>query len=203
MVTEIRLYIEGGGDSRDGKAFLRQGFGEFFRDLNSMARNRKIKWQIVTCGSRHTTLDAFRTSMQQRPDAFNVAVVDAEGPVKATPWSHLQQRGEWQGDCPPEGHCHLMAQTMEAWFVADRKALSAFYGLGFSVNSIPANPNVEQIDKNQLEASLRAATRNTQKGEYHKIRHAHKLLGMVDAAVVRGAAPHCERLFATLQNKML
>src|SRR6266446_4020949 len=40
------------------------------------------------------------------------------------------------------------------------------------------------------------ATRDTTKGEYHKIRHAHKLLEIVNVGTVRGAAPHCQRLFA-------
>ncbi len=81
-----------------------------------------------------------------------------------------------------------MAQAMEAWLIADIETLSAFYGAGFYRNSIPANPDVEQINKNQLEPSLRAATRDTQKGEYRKIRHAHRLLEIIDVGIVRGAA---------------
>ena len=64
------------------------------------------------------------------------------------------------------------------------------------------NPNVEQIAKTQLEPLLRAATRTTQKGEYHKIRHASKLLEIINAGVVRRASTHCERLFTTLTEKM-
>jgi hypothetical protein len=33
---------------------------------------------------------------------------------------------------------------------------------------------VEKIDKKQLEPSLKAATRHTRKGEYHKIQQASK-----------------------------
>jgi hypothetical protein len=95
-----------------------------------------------------------------------------------------------------------MAQAMEAWLIADVGTLSNFYGANFYVNSIPANPNVEQIHKDQLEPSLRAATRNTKKGEYHKIYHAFKLLEVINVGIVRGAAPHCERLFATLETRM-
>lgn len=86
---------------------------------------------------------------------------------------------------------------MEAWFIADIDTLKKFYGQGFKEDSIPKNPNVEQIDKDALEPSLKAATRNTTKGEYQKIQHASQLLGL-DVTKVRTASRHCERLFTTL-----
>src|SRR5258706_1071505 len=155
MVTEIRLYIEGGGDSRDTKAFLRQGFSIFFGQIVQRARNKNVRWQLIMCGSRNSAFDAFRTSVRQRPDTFHVLLIDAEGPVQATPWDHLRQRGEWHGDGAHDEHCHLMVQTMEAWFVADIKVLVAFYGAGFNANHIPRNPDVEHISKDQLRTSLR------------------------------------------------
>jgi hypothetical protein len=33
MVKEIRIYIEGGGDDRDTKRQIRQGFSGFLKDL--------------------------------------------------------------------------------------------------------------------------------------------------------------------------
>jgi hypothetical protein len=95
-----------------------------------------------------------------------------------------------------------MVQTVEAWLVADVDAVSKFYGQGFNANTIPKNPNVEQISKEDLESTLKRATRNTPKGEYHKIKHGPKLLGQVDVSKVRKAAPHCDRLFVTLEGKM-
>jgi len=95
-----------------------------------------------------------------------------------------------------------MVQTMEAWLIADREALARFYGQGFGVSAIPMHSNVEQIDKSTLESALKAATRHTSKGEYHKIHHGCKLLTQLDSARVRYAALHCERLFTTLVAKM-
>ena len=95
-----------------------------------------------------------------------------------------------------------MTQAMEAWFVADVATVAGFYGPEFRRNSIPRNPDVEQIAKVQLETSLRDASRGTQKGEYHKAHHAWKLLGLIDATIVRNSSRHCERLFTTLQAKM-
>lgn len=95
-----------------------------------------------------------------------------------------------------------MVQAMEAWFIADIDALKKFYGKGFRENSIPRNTNVEKIDKDSLEPSLKQATRHTSKGEYKKIQHASKLLGLLNVAKVRQAAPNCDRLFTTLAQIM-
>jgi hypothetical protein len=95
-----------------------------------------------------------------------------------------------------------MVQAMEAWFIADIDTLKKFYGQGFRENSIPKNTNVEKIDKDSLEPSLKEATRNTSKGEYQKIQHASKLLELLDVTKVREAAPKCDRLFTTLAQIM-
>ena len=95
-----------------------------------------------------------------------------------------------------------MAQTMEAWFVADIVSLKRYYGARFNPTPIPNNLDVEQIPKNALESSLKAATRNTQKGEYHKIRHASDILELLDTRTVLSAARHCHRLFETLQTQI-
>jgi len=199
---EIRVYAEGGGDSKDNKAFLREGLSAFLQELVSIARTKKIRWQVVTCGCRRATFDAFRTAVDQWPDAFCVLLVDAEGSVQTAPWLHLQQRDGWQCGALSDEHCHLMTQAMEAWFIADLEALSRFYGADFHQNRIPRNPDVEQIEKNQLEPALRDASRDTQKGEYHKTKHAWKLLKVIDPQHVRHASRHCERLFRVLTAKM-
>mgnify|MGYP001499078394 CR=1 FL=1 len=199
---EIRLYIEGGGNSKDTKSFLLQGFRGFLRDLVSEARSRRIQWRPVMCGPRQAAFDAFRIALRQHPDALNVLLVDAEGPVQDTPWRHLGQRDGWECNGWPDDQCHLMTQAMEAWFIADIATLATFYGVGFNPNSIPKNPDVEQVAKIQLETSLKAATRGTQKGESHQIYHASRLLAVIDATTVRRASRHCDRLFTAFEIMM-
>ena len=202
MVNEIRLYVEGGGDSNDTKARMREGFDGFLQELKALARTKRIKWQIIACGRRNKAFSAFETALETHPDAFNVLLVDAEGPVHTYPWQHVQSRGGWRISGIDDEHCHLMVQMMEAWLIADRETLVRFYGQGFGENAIPKHSNVEQVAKSMLEPALKAATRNTSKGEYHKIRHGCKLLTHLDSARVRRAAPHCERLFTILVEKM-
>lgn len=84
--------------------------------------------------------------------------------------------------------------------VADITTLENYYGQDFHKNAIPKTADVEQIEKDKLLSSLKSATRKTQKGEYHKIRHGHGILKQLNADKVRSAARHCELLFATLER---
>lgn len=204
MVKEIRIYIEGGGDKKDQKDFIRQGFSKFFTPLIEKARSNKIRWNIIICGSRNNAFRDFQNALQDYPEAFNVLLIDAEAPVKKdSPWEHLKLRDNW--DKPTgvdDNNCHLMIQTMEAWFIADIETLKKFYGQGFKENAIPENANVETIAKDNLEPTLKTATANTTKGEYHKIKHAYKLLELLDVTKVRQASLYCDRLFKTIISKM-
>ena len=200
MVSEIRLYVEGGGDGKDTKARMRQGFHAFLQKVVELARSKRIKWQIIACGPRTKAFSALETALATHPEAYNILLVDAEGPVHTLPWQHLQNRDGWSVSDIDDEHCHLMVQTMEAWFIADRDALARFYGPGFGEGALPKQSNVEQIDKSTLASTLQAATRHTSKGEYHKIRHGCTLLAQLESAKVRRAAPHCERLFTTLER---
>ena len=69
MVSEIRIYAEGGGDQRSGKAAVQEGFSKFLSSLKEMARERHIRWYVVACGSRQSTFDAFEIALRQHHDA--------------------------------------------------------------------------------------------------------------------------------------
>jgi hypothetical protein len=193
MVIEIRLFVE-------GDRSLKDGLGAFFDTLRTKARKKRIKWNIVPCGSRDSAFDQFKTALGTYPEVFNLLLVDSEGPVTMSPLQHLQSRDRWDCKGIDNDRCHLMVQTMEAWFLADRDALKRFYKQGFHAQALPKRANVEDIDKPTLEKALANATRKTsQKKPYHKTHHAPKLLEGLDVVRVRAAAPHCERLFKTLE----
>jgi hypothetical protein len=67
-------------------------------------------------------------------------------------------------------------------------------------SAIPKNRNVESIEKERVESSLKTATGKTQKGEYHKIGHGAKILEVIEPRKVRASAPQCERLFAEIKK---
>ncbi|MEH2318760.1 DUF4276 family protein [Nostoc sp.] len=228
----IYIYIEGAGDEDDiellprprqgfrsgiisGKETttgLRLGFRKFFQELYDIA-GEKIKIFTVMCGSRRDAYEDFKTALESQPEAFNVLLIDAESPVDSTvtPWEHLRNRTEdhpWILDAVnfEDEQCHLMVQTMEAWFIADIDALREFYGEGFREDGIlqgmAGYHSVETVSKATLKVWLEAATRHTGKGKYHKTKHAPKLLELLDVDTVRQASPYCDRLFTTLTATM-
>ena len=198
-MSGIRIYIEGGGDRAEGKAQLRRGFGTFFRDLVARARAKRLKIDTIACGSRNDAFGAFTRALIDHPAAFNVLLVDSEAPVSTPKWDHLRARDNWQPTGLDETHCHLMVQVMESWLIADLPGLQAYYGKGFNPNPIPNPGNIEGIEKARIYQALRDATRQTQKGEYHKIKHAADLLEKIEAATVRQSLPHCDELFKAIE----
>jgi hypothetical protein len=198
MIREIRIFIEGGGQSRESKIAIRQGFSEFLSSLRTLATSRGIGWKVIPCGSRLTTFQDFEVALRTYPDAFNVLLVDSEEPVKMSVWKHLELLDRWRIPGLPEEHGHLMAQTIEAWLVADPEALAEFYGQAFHRKALPVRQDVEQVDKKGLLDSLKKATGKTRKGTYHKVEHCSQLLARIDPARVRTRAKHCDRLFTTL-----
>jgi len=202
MVNEIRIYVEGGGDQRSGKAAIQEGFSKFLSPLKEMARQRRIRWNVIACGPRNAAFDAFGIALKIHREAFNVLLVDAEGAVSHAPWDHLRQRDGWPVPGISDDNCQLMVQIMEAWLISDLVALANFYGHQFNLNTIPKQEDVESVDKTDLTSALRSATQNTQKGEYHKIRHGPKILALMDRQKVRFRARHCERLFSILEKRI-
>jgi hypothetical protein len=199
VVNEIRIYIEGGGDERETKATFRMGYSKFFRQIIEIVRNKGIRWNLIASGSRQSCFDDFRNAIQSHPQAFNIMLVDAEGEVTKNVIQHLKDRDNWDLTCT-EDHYQLMAQMMEAWLIADKAALIKYYGQGFVSNTIPNTVNVEQIDKATIYLCLERASKNTQKGEYAKIKHGADLLSLVDPQVIRSRARHCDRLFKLLES---
>ena len=196
-MSEIRIYVEGGG-GKDSKARMRQAFSQFLSESRDAARQRRAQWSVILCGSRDDTFKAFQNGVRSHPDADVYLLVDAEQEVAGTPREHLAAREPWDLSTLADEQCHLMAQVMESWFLADPAALERFYGQ--KLGSIPKRKNVEEVPKDEVMSALERASRNTQRGPYHKIHHGAPILESLDPARVRGRAPHCERLFQTLEK---
>lgn len=207
----VKLYVEGGGDSKAMKIECRRGFREF---LEKAGLKGKMP-AIAACGSRRSAYEDYCTAIANGEAAM--LLVDSEAPVAAVhqrgkpdewlPWQHLKASPGDGWDRPldaREADCHLMVQCMESWFLADRETLKDFFGQGFRDSALPPAENpVETIDKTKLLNSLKEATRHCQtKGQYSKGDHAFKLLAQLDPAKVVAASPWAKRFIDILKQKM-
>jgi hypothetical protein len=193
--------VEGGGD-RYSRAQLRRGFKKgILKEPVTLGEAKGVRLDVVACGSIESTYEDFRVAVRTNPTEINLLLVDSDAPVRHIPREHLSRRNRrWNLGNIADEHCHLMVQVMEAWIVADIQALEDYYGRGLNSKRIPRTTDVEQIGKDDLERSLKAATRSSQKGEYSKTKHAPELLERLDASRVRSAARHCDRFLGVLEK---
>lgn len=199
-MTEIRIFMEGGGKGPGGKAALRRGMDRLLRAVKDEARKSGCRWRLLPCGSRNETWKRFRGAVTADPRQVAVLLVDAEAEVGSDPAHHLQTREGWDLADVPDADVHLMVQIMETWLVADPRALADYYGRDFRSSSLPSHTNLERVRKSRIERSLQNATRATGKGAYHKIKHGSDLLGLVDPEIVRKRCPHCDRFVGRLER---
>lgn len=189
----VTVFVEGGGDGENTLRQCRQGFAAYCGKLAPTGRRPKI----VACGGRNQAFDKFKTAIRLSEEGDICALlVDAEAPITAAnAVQHLAERDGWEFPEDLNGHqIFLMAQAMEAWFMADREVLGEFYDGGFLANSLPGSAtDVESIRKNDLEPRLRHATASTRtKGEYHKVKHGFDLLAAIDPMKVENGSPNAK-----------
>ena len=190
-MSKVRVYFE-------GDATLRPGFQHFFTSLTGDDRSR-----LRFVAGEATVVRDFMIALRKHPDSLNLLLLDCEGSAESCSLASLERRADWrplQGAQVRQAQVFWMVQIMESWFLADREALAAYYGNGFRATSLPGNPRVEEIPKADVLRGLREASRDTQKGQYHKTKHAPVLLKQIDPRKVQAAAPNCRRLFDELQT---
>jgi hypothetical protein len=208
----VKLYVEGGGDTAALKSACREGFARFVEKTGLKGHMPRV----VACGSRRDAYESYCTALAAGDAAM--LLVDSEAPVAAAhqtgapetwlPWQHLAQRpGDlWSKPAnATDSACHLMAQCMESWLLADGATLKAYFGQGFKETYLPAasSSQVETMAKPQVYQALANATRDCKtKSSYNKGQHSFKLLGLIDPAKVATAAPWANRFLQSLRVHM-
>ena len=177
----MNVYLEGG-------PLLRPAMKDFLLRAVNATHRQSVDLNVVPCGSGD---DAIRKC---RRDSNAVLLIDSEGELS------IQLSERVAGQIGPDNHPFFMVQLMEAWLLADRSALETYYGGGFAPSRLPANPNVEDIPKSDVERGLRDATRRCRKGAYNKTTHTAALLNQINPAAVYQACPNFARLIDFLRE---
>ena len=198
---KVRLYIEGGGESRSLHIRCREGFRKLLEKAGFQNRMPSTK----ACGSRSAAYDDFKTALRTTAsDHYPVLLVDSEAPVTQPAWQHLQSRDGWQQPAgADDDQAQLMVQCMESWCVADRDTLRAFFGSGFREGALPAMENLEARTKEQVQAALTDATRGCgrQRG-YEKGKRSFELVGQLNPTELKKHLPHFVRLCEMLNTRL-
>lgn len=118
----------------EGHNLLKPGFTEFFGELRNSARRRRCSFQLVSGGSREQACRDFGIAIKKHVNAWNILLIDSEGPDTGKLSEILCQRHGW--DKPQANSVFWMVQMMESWFHADLNALETFYGQGFRKNAL-------------------------------------------------------------------
>lgn len=192
----LRIYVEGGGEQNITKSDCRQAFRLFFEKIIPPG-----SFKVIASGGRSRAFEDFCIALKKHSADFNILLVDSEAPVTRSVWDHLRTRegDRWeQPSSAGNDQAHLMVQSMEAWFLADREVLIAYYGSAFLNNALPNQPNVELIPKAEVLRVLEHASRPTTKGTYHKTYHGFDLLERIRCEKVAAASSHAKQLFDVL-----
>ena len=119
MVSEIRIYVEGGGDSRNTRSSFREGMSKFLADIKRKANNRRVKFRIIVCGGRASTFNDFRKALKTHKTSLNILLVDSESPVNLPSFITPNAETERPMDQPTEAE-------LEAKAKANRKEMGQF-----------------------------------------------------------------------------
>jgi hypothetical protein len=198
--VSVHVFVEGGGPQKRTQAPCRKAFRLFF---DKFLGDNGSRPGVIACGSRDEAYKDFCRSLQNDPDTLSILLVDAEAPVAAgkNPCAHLRERDGWTEPMPAP-RVHLMVQCMESWFLADRAALQRFYGQGFKPNALPGSAAIEAVPKLDVMGGLSRATKDADKGEYHKTRHGFAILESLDPAKVSECSPHAKAFLDFLQAQL-
>lgn len=192
------IYIEGGGDSREGKIRCRDAFRVLLEKCGFKGRMPAL----VASGPRNAAYQDFCEAHRRvTTQAYVAMLVDSEEPlndIEAT-WDHLKGRDRW--DRPSgasDDQALFMTTCMESWIVADRAALRGHFGVTLQESALPALDQLESRERHAVQDSLDRATRSC-RNRYEKGKRSFEVLAKLDPATLAQHAPsfrHVRRILA-------
>ena len=187
-----RIYIEGGGDTAEGRTRCREGFRRLLENCGFKGRMPALR----VCGSRTSAYDDFRAAHENSAaDDYIALLVDSEEPVADIndTWEHLRRRDGWQRPAgADDAQVLLMTTCMETWIVAARAALTEHYGQHLQDSALPPPADLESRRRDDVQRSLERATRNCP-APYAKGPHSFIVLGKLNPNALAPLLPSFRR----------
>lgn len=167
------LFVEGEPNSPNGD--LRMGMEHLLSKKLKGKMPKIIIGAGYSQGGKSQTINKFKTNKIDSKQTL--VLVDLDGPE-----SERVTDLESQNLLDRKDDVFYMVQEMESWFLSQPEMLNKYYGIDNNKKNIsdklPKKPPSEIANPDKV---LKKITKNTQKGEYHKIKHAVELLKRLDA----------------------
>lgn len=196
----VKIYIEGGGDSKSQHVQCREGFRKLFENAGFVGRMPRT----VAGGGRGSTFDAFKTAAASSGrDTTPILLVDSEDPVTAsTAWDHLQARDGWERPADvTDDQAQLMVTCMETWLMADRAAMDRAFGSSLRTSALLPVTALEARPRDAVQDALEHATRACGRDRaYSKGRRSFQVLVSLNPETLKQHLPHFRRLVETLDR---
>ena len=198
-----RVYLEGGGNSREGKVRCREGFRKLLEKCGFAGRMPAL----VACGSRNEAYDDFKTAHSKLSSGdFIGLLVDSENPVAdiEKTWEHVRQRtgDNWSRPAgADDDQLMLMTTSMETWIVTDREALKSHFGPRLNESALPPIQNMEQRNRHAILNALQNASGDCP-GPYAKGPKSFGLLSKLSPHVLEQHLPSFGRTRRILNSKL-
>jgi hypothetical protein len=187
-----RLYVEGGGDSKELRIRCREAFSKLLVGAGFRGRMPRLK----ACGGRRAAFDDFCTAARHAPNEFVALIVDSEEPVAdgERPWEHLERpRDGWRRPSGVGDHqALLMITSMETWIAADPSALRARFKQHTRISHLPPVAGIEGRTRAEILQALERATADCQV-QYGKGAVSFEVLALVSAEAL-SAVPSFARM---------
>lgn len=198
---KAKIYVEGGGDSKELHARCREGFRRLIESCGFIGRMPRL----VACGDREATYDDFKTAHKTSGvDDYVAMLVDSEDPVadvEAT-WAHLKARDNWDKPAgATDEQALLMTTCMETWIVSDRSAMRRHYGSKFHEGALPPLAGLEDRGRGEIHDALCNATDDCKNG-YKKGKRSFEILAQLAPSELRKHLPSFRRFERVLKSKL-
>ncbi len=195
----VRIYIEGGGDSKDLQSRCREGFRKLIEKTGFEGRMPST----VACGGRNNAYDMFKIALRSADvNEFPMLLVDSEEPVTMAPWDHLKSRDGWDRPAGAEDdQAQMMVTCMETWIMADRGALRKVFGVHLRESALFPVEGLERRSRQDLLAALKNATEDCGRGKgYDKGRRSFQILSELDPEMLKENLSYFRRFSETLDR---
>jgi len=203
----VKLYVEGGGDTKALHSRCRQGFRELLENCGFKGRMP----QIIACVGRQDAFEMFLTATMDRDTtSFPILLVDSEEIVidvnfnldSPIAWKHILKIDKFTRPSAANNiQAQLMATCMETWIMADHSAIIQFFGPNTIRNSLLPVHELEKRGRHEVQDTLVHATSKCGRHKsYNKGRHSFGILGILSPEKLQTNLPHFHRFKLTLDQ---